>query len=261
MSALDNQIFRKFDTMLESRLCDYFTSDIADGEPGSVENPLQLANNDPHRMGRPQNGILFRVSPAYTLMDPETGFVSLFDLSRLKNAEMRAKFLARFDSIRWDPDINLFVARFNYKNFDIKIPEDRGAKDLAHTEWTIYIGKPRTDYDRTAKVNVYNERPWLKVVGMLENEGLLERDLAKEDLGKILTNQLYDLFEQALKGQVVRACEENPVEYFTSPAVIKDSGMGPTEVRAYNLARKLWYTVTREDTKGNYTVDWLNSVA
>jgi CRISPR-associated protein Cpf1 len=264
MSALDNQVFRKFDTRLENRLADYFTYGTPEGEPGSVSNPMQLASNDPHRKGHLQNGILFRVNPAYTLRDPVTGYTSLFDLSKCTNAKVRMAFLQKFDSIRWNPEISLFEVKFDYRNFPINIPDDKGRKELERTTWTIYIGKPRTDYDSETRMNRYNETPWREVVDKLNEKGLLDKDLSEEtleSLGKVLVNQLYDLFERGLRNQSVKACEGNPEEYFSSPARIEDDGIPTTEVRAENLARKLWYTVDRGDIKGNYTVGWLNNIA
>jgi CRISPR-associated protein Cpf1 len=258
MSALDNQVFRRFDARLENRLSDYFTGDVPRGCPGSMSDPLQLASNDPHRKGHMQNGILFRISPAYTLADPGTGFVNLFKLPKGKNAEKRAEFLSRCDSIRWDKKLSLFVAEFDYKNFDLKLQKESDRAGLKKTRWTVYIGKPRTDYDNVSKTYIYNAAPWKDLVEALDKKGLLDKDLAKEDLGPVLTNKLFTLFEKSIRQQAVRSCDGNPHGYFTSPANAEDSGATTVQVRTENLARKLWYTLDTVDTKESPTIGWLN---
>ena len=264
MSKIDNQVYSTFDTNIEKRLADLRIKSAAFGEPGSFANPIQLASMKDKARGKAQNGILFRLNAAYTMSDPTTGFTNLFNMNEYNGAKNRITFIRQFDSIVWDPDLSLFVAKFDYKNFKTKLTDEE-LKLLNKTQWTIYFGKPRTDYDPQNKCYVYNETPWMPLVDQLTKDGMIDADLSSTELTPAATRLLFDLIDKALKWSCVKECAGNEIEYYTTVATTGDFYFSPSEVKAENLAKKFWYDFASEDKKSKkdgavnkYLVGWLN---
>lgn len=255
MAALDNQVFAVFEKKLESRLCDYYDTKVALGKYGSLTFPMQLASST--RKGYKRNGILFRVSPAYTSnMCPVTGFVNLFDLSNITNNKTRRAFLQKFDSICFSEENNCFVAEMDYNNFLLRKREFAGK--LQKSAWTLYLGKPYTKFNKQIMDYEYIEDPCKELVTLLQEKHLADAPLVIEDLSEDMVHKLYNIFENALRYNIVKACNENPFDYFSSPATMEDSVDAPADNRNYNLALKAWYELERKEENGDNTLGWIN---
>lgn len=252
MSALDNQIFGKFEIMLEERLRDLKFPKVKKGEPGSVTNPLQLTKTT---LGKPmQNGILFKVNPAYTAsICPETGFTNLFNFSEMQNVTAQKEFLHSFDSILYNRETNLFELTFDYSNF-----KHLSLKPEKKKQWKIFIGKDVymfTDNKRTSVSEKLAE-----LVQRLTKEDLIDKDLSKENIPASLRKLLFALIKNTLCRPVVRL-EEGEESYFCSPAVEEVQRLTQSHVKTLNLAKRLWFNMDHmEDGKFQYVTseEWTN---
>lgn len=254
MSALDNQIFSKFEEMLTKRLNDLKFPRVKKGMPGSVTNPLQLTKT---AIGNPiQNGILFKVNPAYTAsICPDTGFVNLFKFSEMTTAKSQREFLQTFDSIVYNPDTKLFELTFDYNNFP------KVAKKIEQTKWKLFVGKEVYFFVGASKKLVKITEDVREIVVSLTTEGLLSKNLAEEELPSSIRKSLFLLIRNALQRNMVKFEKYGEENYFCSPALEKDKRYTQSHLKAYNLAKKLWFYMEHfEDGKFQYktTDEWLS---
>lgn len=251
MSALDNQIFAKFETMLEDRLRDLKFPKVPKGKPGSVTDPLQLTKTT---IGNPmQNGILFKVNPAYTAtICPDSGFVNLFNFNAMQTVRSQKEFLQSFDSIYYNPNTKLFELTFDYTNFQNikKKPEQK--------TWKIFVGKDI--YISVGKSMVQLSEKTRELVQSLTENQLIDKDLSKEDMPTSIRKEMFMLIKNTLCKTAVKLDKKGEENYFCSPALEEDKKYTQSHLKAYNLAKKLWFTMDHmEDGKSQYTTadDWL----
>lgn len=114
---IEKQVYQNFEHALIDKLNYLVFKDTTSGHPGSVIKGYQLTDKfiSFEKLGK-QTGFLFYVPAAYTSkIDPQTGFVNIFDLNNCTNAKSRKEFLEKFERIYWHQ--NHFVFEFDYRNF------------------------------------------------------------------------------------------------------------------------------------------------
>lgn len=252
MSCIDNQVFKTFENKLEARLMDYRKKHTREGI-GSLTNPLQLAGSF---TGGLQNGILFKLNGAYTSNVTDDGFVNVFDISRVTSQEQKLDFVKKFKYIKYDESLKLFIMTFDYRKFATK-------RTAGKDEWTLYIGKSQTVFNRELKANEFIEFPAKEVADLLLENAHLDGNIVDADLSKREASLLYDLFVNTLRNRVVKECAKNPFEYVTNLTSEFDTMDGVCESKCKALAKKLWYTIETRNTeeKIDYTEGWLRKLA
>lgn len=254
MCAIDNQVYKIFETKLENRLLDYRRKDIHLGDAGSISNPMQLGKTN--KVKPMQNGILFHMNSAYTKnLCPETGFINLFNLSSTNTIASQRKFLEAFDAIEVHDDLIYF--HFDYKNF--KVNEKIKVNELDKTNWTVIAGKPRTIFNRETKVYEYVKYPAKEFIASLPGD----KEINISDLDNKQVRSLFELFKTTIFYTTIKKCDKVAHEYYSSPVTEYDDIMvTPSMVFAETLAKKLWYHMSlAEDFSGDYTTNWLNFAA
>lgn len=252
--AIDNSVMKKFESLLTARLSDLYFMDKACGEPGSVDNPYQLCDNTGNDF---QDGIVFFTGAAYTgNVDKETGFVNIFDYSRIVSGAHRKAFLAHFDSIKYSKTKDRFIFSFDYDNF---VTRDV----IKNTAWQITAGGPAVNFDREHKRNVYVPETASAVVELLlKHNRELSDDFAKNalDKDKMTVEEacaFYDIFRRAVSG-IVKAHDGVGMTYI-SPVTGKI--FDANEVAAENLARKFRF-IQEENLKDKKDREsWLANIA
>lgn len=149
---VEKQVYQKFETALVQKLS-YMVTRKTEGEdmlqPGGVLNGYQLAKkpDSVKKTGR-QCGAIFYVPAGYTSkIDPTTGFVDVFNYSRLSNRENRKAFFSKFEDISYDASRDCFAFQFDYNRFEVY-------QTLARTKWTVYTNEAKHVYCREEKRNV-----------------------------------------------------------------------------------------------------------
>lgn len=133
---IDKQVYQKLETMLTSKLRYLADKSVDPDNAGGLLNAYQLTNEAPKTQKELQNGILFYV-PAWltSKIDPVTGFVDLLK-PKYQNVEAAKAFMARFDSIRYNREEDIFEFEFDYGKFP-KCNADCKKK------WTVYTNGER----------------------------------------------------------------------------------------------------------------------
>jgi len=118
---VERQVYEKFEKMLIDKFNYLVDKKAAKSEPGGLLQALQLTSKfDSFQNLGKQSGILFYI-PAWNTskMDPETGFVNLFDV-HYESIEKSKTFFKKFDSIRYNALKGYFEIAFDYTNFTSK---------------------------------------------------------------------------------------------------------------------------------------------
>ena len=166
---VEKQVYQKFEKMLIDKLNFLVDKKKSAVETGGTLKAYQLSNQFESfkKMGK-QNGFLFYV-PAWNTskMDPVTGFVNLFD-TRYENVEKTRVFFSKFQSIRYNPEMNHFEFDFDYSDFTSKAEGTR-------TQWTLCSNQSRIEtFQNPVKNNQWDNR---EVVLTKEFAGLFDQHL------------------------------------------------------------------------------------
>ena len=153
-SAIEKQIYQKFEKMLIDKLNFYVDKKKNPEELGGLLKPLQLANKfvSFEKIGK-ESGMIFYVSPyKVTDIDPVTGFVNLFD-TRYFNIDKSLRFFSKFKNINYNDKADWFEFSFDYSDFT-----DKDKIQSARTEWTVC-----TYGERIERFNENNQPKFRKV--------------------------------------------------------------------------------------------------
>ena len=259
MSMIDDQIYKLFETRLESRL-QCITSCSKEGtEPGSNMNPIQLAKSDSYSSTL-CNGILVKTIPTkITVMDPKNGFVNLFDFKKINKIAEKNQFISKFKSIKYDSNYEGYICEFDYNDF---ITTEITNK----TKWTLLAAGKRSKYDKNAGHNIIiNNIANIMHEWAISNNISDDTDLAKMAFNNELSNEgiknLFNLIVTTLKNLNYK--EKDNDTLFVSP-VIDGSRYEYTkcQVAISNLLKKnsLFLKTRNEkfDKNKNYTKEWLD---
>lgn len=144
--CIEKPIYQKFEKMLVDKLNYLVFKEQGLKEGGSVLSGYQLTEKFVgfQKISK-QNGWLFSVPAGYTSkIDPETGFVNLFNLKELTNLEKKKKFFLKFDEIAYDDSSDSFMFKFDYDNFKV-------VQESAIKKWVVYTNDKRIKCDLKTK--------------------------------------------------------------------------------------------------------------
>ena len=247
-SSLDNTVYKSFENKFISRLADLHFKNVENGDPGSVSNPYQLCSKSGNTY---QDGIVYFMTTDYTKgVDLESGFVNLFNFSLINTATEKKRFIASFDSIKYDKTTGRFRFTFNYDNFSPKkVPTKKG--------WTVYVGGPVVRYNREYKYNTYHAETASGVCKIIEENHSINVDyatLAKEGslTGKEVS-ALFDIFRTSVFGAV--HAHDGIRKKYISPVSRKEYDYA--ENTALALTRKFRWFHINEDSRG----EWINNIS
>lgn len=274
-SCLDNQCYSRFKTRIEERMMHYVDKNIKTGENGSITVPYQLASEKYTKAM--QNGMLFKINPAYTSnICPFSGFVNVFDLSRIEGIKKETEFLLKFDKIWYDAnyrskngkEYGRFVFEFDYSNFNTKF-------DVPKTKWVIGSHTSSYNYDSTNHQIIENS-PTKKIKEAFAKAKI---EIGEGDIVSNLNSYpgyvvraIYDAFIQATKMQINKGIKDGEGKILTleetliSPVIsdsYKELNLGTIEEsKAYNIALKglLVLDKIRSDTEKSIidTAEWIS---
>ncbi len=248
-SFLDNQVFKTFEKRIAARLSDLSFKDIEKGKPGSIENPLQLANNNGNAY---QDGVLFFVNGAYTRgVDPSTGFANLFDTSRINSIASKRQFFSKMNDIRLDGDKITF--KFDYNNYPVKYETEK-------TDWTVTMQGSVVIYDREKKTNIQVDDVVNDVLVPLADGADLSGNLAEKMVGKLLpgifVDELFKQFRYTIVG--LHRKTKDSGEFFRSP--VSGTEENVCHAAVLNLSKKMLFRMGYKGTGAQFTKDWLDHI-
>lgn len=248
-SFIDNQVFRAFEDRISQRLSDLAIKTIMDGRAGSMSNPLQLANHDGNTY---QDGILFYVNAAYTRgVDINSGFANIFDLLKINSIASKRQFFSSMDNIIYTGSAITFS--FDYNNFAVKYNTNK-------TKWQITIEGDAVIYDKEKKKNILISDIVNELIIPKAGKTDLNKDLAPQMLSKdvpgVFVEELFRWFRYTLSGMHKKTNVNE--EFYRSP--IDGSKSNISHAAAFNLARKLSFTLEYAGEGKNYTSEWLNYI-
>lgn len=246
-SYLDNQVFKFFENRLAQRLSDLAFKEIENGKPGSVSNPLQLSNNNDNTY---QDGILFYVNGAYTRnIDPQTGFINLFDFSRINSISSKRQFFSKMRSITYTGDS--FVFEFEYSDFLTKINTDK-------TQWVLHLSGDVTYYDKEKKKSVkikdvVSER-LIPLAGKTDLDGNIALEILDKKVPGAFVEELYKWFRYILLGTHSKVGSSE--EFYRSP--IDGLEYNISNMLAYNLANKFVFKLEYAGETKDFSKAWVD---
>ena len=131
---IEKQVYQNFECALIEKLNYLVFKNQTDGKaPGSALAGYQLTPKiqSVKDLGD-QCGFIFYVPAGYTSkIDPETGFINIFNTKECTSAESIKAFFDKFDSIRYSAAQDAFAFEFDYRNFDTHQKDYRN-------KWTVY---------------------------------------------------------------------------------------------------------------------------
>lgn len=185
-AKFEKQIYQKFETMLANKLSFLVFKNRKLGEAGSSLKAYQLAKNDVNFETCRRNGIIFYVPAAYTsVIDIKTGFVNIFrGLGGIKSKNQIKEYMAKFDSIKYDSNIDSFVFDFDYSNFKTRF-------EIEKSKWSVYT--------KGKRINTFKKN------GIVEHKDVDLTEKMKEVLnkGNIKYEQCNNLLEEIIKDEDV----------------------------------------------------------
>jgi len=200
---VEKQVYQKFEKMLIDKLNYLVFKEVLDSrDAGGVLNAYQLTTQleSFNKLGK-QSGILFYVPAAYTSkIDPTTGFVSLFNTSRIESDSEKKDFLSGFDSIVYSAkDGGIFAFKFDYRNRNFQ-REKTDHKNI----WTVYTNGDRIKYKGRMKgYEITSPTKRIKDVlsssGIRYDDGQELRDSIIQSGNKVLINEVYNSFIDTLQ--------------------------------------------------------------
>lgn len=246
-SYLDNQVFKSFENKLLQRLSDLAFKDIENGKAGSINNPLQLANNSGNAY---QDGILFFVNGAYTRnIDPQTGFINLFDFSRINSISSKRQFFSKMHSITYTGDS--FVFEFGYSDFLTRINTDK-------TQWVLRLSGDVTYFDKEKKKSVkikdvVSER-LIPLAGKTNLDGNIALEILDKNVPGVFVEELYRWFRYMLLGTHSKVGSTE--EFYRSP--IDGLEYNISNMLAYNLANKFVFKLEYAGDGKDFSKAWVD---
>ena len=231
-SFLDEQIFKAFEARLCARMSDLSFNTIKEGEAGSISNPIQVSNNNGNSY---QDGVIYFLNNAYTrTLCPDTGFVDVFDKTRLITMQSKRQFFAKMKDIRIDDGEMLFT--FNLEEYPTKRLLDR-------KEWTVKIAGDGSYFDKDKGEYVYvNDIVREQIIpALLEDKAVFDGNMAEKFLDKTAISGksvelIYKWFANALYGIITKKDGE---KIYRSP--ITGTEIDVSKNTTYNFGKKFMF--------------------
>ena len=189
-AKVEKQVYQKFEHAIIDKLNYVVFKDRKGEEIGGTMNGFQFTDkvNQYEDIGK-QTGFMFYIDPSYTSkICPKTGFVNVFHIE-YTSVERAKDFFSKFESIRFNPEENLFEFTFDYNAFG-----DYSA--LKRTKWTVCSNGCRWYYSR--KENKYVAIDLTSAIRYLLEKYGVDIDGTKELKDKIVQIDEKDFFKQLL---------------------------------------------------------------
>lgn len=231
---VERQVYQKFEVALLQKLQYLVVNKKEDNvlQHGGILKGFQLSTEVPSlkNIGK-QCGFVFYVPAGYTSkIDPTTGFVDVFDMSKVTNQSTRKDFFAKFDDIFYDKKRDMFAFSFNYENF-------AHYQTMAKSEWVVYTNGSKYIWHNQREECV---NPTEEIKKMLEENGI--DYLNNSSLKGIIVNtletnnklgeKLFYMFRIVLRlrnsstsnklDQIISPVLNSKGEFFETPRVIDD---------------------------------------
>ncbi len=249
----EKNVYKNFQVALCDKLR-YMTFKNRDmNMPGSISNGYQLTN-EKYIQDSMQNGFVFFVPGTHTdQIDPTTGFINLL-YPRTRNIKLddMKKYFSKFDSIRYDQDMNMFAFEFDYANF----PK---SEILSKTKWTVYTNGTRIKRVRNTTNNTFNYENFDLTLNLkhlfnkyniaYQDSELLDKiiNVDKLEFYKELANilrftlQMKNIIPNSNVNYIISPVLNNDGKFFDSRNCKDTQPQSSTANGAYNIARKaLW---------------------
>lgn len=263
---VERQVYQKFEVALLKKL-QYLVIDKNENnilKNGGVLKGFQLAPEvtSLRNIGK-QCGFVFYIPAGYTSkIDPTTGFVDVFDMSKVTNQISRKEFFEKFDDVYYDKEKDMFAFKFNYDNF-------AHYQTMAKKDWIVYTNGSRYIWDgSTRKYHTINPTEELKILFEKNQIDFQNGDSIKNAICNVLEENnnfgisLFYMFRVMLRLRNSMTSEEiqidqiiSPVvnakgEFFKTPDMVNESSMNseyPIDADtngAYHIALKGLYLLT-----------------
>ncbi len=197
-----------------------------------------------------QDGVLYYVKGTFTrCIDPETGFINLFDFSRLNSIGAKRQFFAKMESIRYTGDSIIF--KFDYNDYPVKI-------DTAKKDWQIRLSGSMAIYDtqkHAVKIikDVVNDRI-MPLAGEMDVDGNIAEVITDKKVPGAFVDELLKWFKEAIRGYHRQAGSSS--EFYRSPVSGKDYDVSSTQ--AYALAQKFIFSKSYSGDGKDFSAKWIN---
>ena len=149
-TAIEKSVYQQFEKAMINKLNFFFKKEFDINEPGGLMNAYQLTApftkfDDIHG----QTGCIFYVSPwMVTKLDPTTGYTDMLYVNSDATEKAYKSFFAKMLGIRYNLEKGWFEFKFDYKDYDVLMPDD------TRSEWTVCThGETRWAYDRMLNNN------------------------------------------------------------------------------------------------------------
>ena len=244
---IERQVYQKFEKMLIDKLNYLAFKGNDPNVPGGVLKAYQFTNEleSFSKLGK-QSGFLFYVPAAYTSkIDSDTGFVNLFNTSKITTIESKINFVKKMESIRYDVDSKAFAFSIDYDRYE--------ASHASYIKkWTIHSMKEWPVYDRKDRDSkIVN--PTQSMFDALKEQGI-EFEKGQEILSSILNktdtnvSKLFSEIYQTFMNSIRMRYTFGDVDKIISPVYNRDGRFFETGLEgfpkdadangAYNIARK-----------------------
>ena len=233
---IEANVYQLFETMILKKLSYIVLKNRKYEEEGSLRKPIQLAPefSSLEKIGM-QHGFVFFLNPAYTSrIDPETGFINLFNFRELTNYDKKIDFLRKFRRIYNSG--KTVIMEYDGSEFNRDIRYDYSI--ALQGKYNIWNNESRKFEE--VDVQELNE----KAFGLIG----LSLELDHEDLKEKICSQKYSLISSSfiklfLKSMetVVSSRTKIDDEYiYRNPELSKsdDSTRSVDYITSHNMARK-----------------------
>ena len=232
---VERQVYQKFEVALLQKL-QYLVVDKKEENAlknGGVLKGLQLSTEvaSLKYIGK-QCGFVFYVPAGYTSkIDPTTGFVDVFDMSKITTQFARKEFFSSFDDIFYDKERDMFAFKFNYDKF-------AHYQTMFKKDWVVYTNGTRYVW-KNNKEELVDPTEELKKLFEEKKINYINNSSIKDDIVNILEENndfgktLFYMFKVALRlrnssskeqiDQIISPVLNEKGEFFISPERVDES--------------------------------------
>lgn len=250
---VERQVYQKFEVALLQKL-QYLVVDKKEENAlknGGVLKGYQLSTEvaSLRNVGK-QCGFVFYVPAGYTSkIDPTTGFVDVFDMSKITTQLARKEFFACFDDIFYDRERDMFAFKFNYDKF-------AHYQTMFKKDWVVYTNGNRYVW-KNNKEELINPTEELKQLFTEKKIDYMNNSSIKEDVVNVLEENnefgktLLYMFKVALR--LRNSSSKEQIDRIISPVLNEQGEFFITPERVDESCKFSEYPLDA-DTNGAYHI-------
>lgn len=250
---VERQVYQKFEVALLQKL-QYLVVDKKEENAlknGGVLKGYQLSTEvaSLRNVGK-QCGFVFYVPAGYTSkIDPTTGFVDVFDMSKITTQLARKEFFACFDDIFYDRERDMFAFKFNYDKF-------AHYQTMFKKDWVVYTNGNRYVW-KNNKEELINPTEELKQLFTEKKIDYMNNSSIKEDVVNVLEENnefgktLLYMFKVALR--LRNSSSKEQIDQIISPVLNEQGAFFITPERVDESCKFSEYPLDA-DTNGAYHI-------